>query len=166
MRLLLVLLVAVMSSSAFAADGGPFGLGLILGEPTALNFKYDANETTGYDAGLNFNLDKWVLLYGDYQHKFVGAFSRQRGLSEVTPYVGVGVVIVSSNRSLDDTRHYVYFSDSSSSRVAIGVRVPFGLEWRPSNTPIGVFGELAPGIAIIPGTVAFLEGGLGIRFYF
>ena len=155
-----------VSQAATQRTGGPFGLGLILGDPTALNVKYDSDETTAFDGGLAFNFDKWVLLYGDYQYKFAGAFANQRGLSQITPYVGVGLVLVVSNRSVEDTRKTQYFTDSSSSKVALGIRIPLGIEWRPLNVPIGVFGEIAPGIAIIPGTIAFFEGGVGVRYYF
>lgn len=169
MKFVFAILVSVASlmaaSPAHADQGGPFGVGLVLGEPTALNFKYDATERNAYDLGLAFNFDKWVLVYADYQYKFAGAFSRERAINAITPYLGVGLVVVASNRSLDDTRHYQYFTDSASSKFALGLRVPLGLEWRP-NAPLGIFAELAPGVAVIPGTAAFLQGGLGIRYYF
>ncbi len=154
-----------VSHAVTRRTGGPLGLGLIIGDPTALNLKYDSDESTAFDGGLAFNFDKWILLYGDYQYKFAGVFSDHRGLSQITPYVGVGLVLVASNRSIDDTRHYQYFTDSTSSKVALGIRIPLGFEWRP-NLPIGLFAELAPGIALIPGTTAFFEGGVGIRYYF
>jgi hypothetical protein len=167
-KVLVVAALVQLSSFAQAAPsrtGGPLGLGLILGEPTALNLKYDSDELTAFDAGLSFNFDKWLLLYGDYQYKFPGVFSNHRGLSQITPYVGVGLVVVVSNRSIDETRHYQYFTDSTSSKFALGIRIPVGFEWRPS-LPIGLFAEVAPGIAVIPGTIAFFEGGVGIRYYF
>jgi hypothetical protein len=157
--------LTLFTAQAQARTGGPFGLGLILGDPTALSVKYDSTAHDAFDAGLAFNVDKWILVYGDYQYKFADTFSRTPGLSNIMPYLGVGLVLVASNHSLDDTRHYQYFSESTSSKVALGIRVPFGLEWRP-DAPIGVFAELAPGISVIPGTVGFLQGGLGIRYFF
>jgi len=160
---LLVTSIAAQARSGFTGNpGGPFGLGLVIGDPTALTAKYDANQRDAFDVGLSFNLDKWFLIYGDYQYKFAGLI---RQAPQVTPYFGIGAVLVASNRSIDDTRHYQYFTDSTSSKLALGLRVPFGIEWRP-NAPIGVFVELAPGIAIIPGTIGFFQGGIGIRYYF
>jgi hypothetical protein len=60
--------ILCVSTRALARESGPFGVGLILGEPTALNFKYDQTQNDAFDAGLAFNLDKWLLVYGDYQY--------------------------------------------------------------------------------------------------
>lgn len=161
-KLLLALFVTLLTTAAHARSGGPFGLGLVIGDPTALTMKYDQSSNDAFDFGLAFNFDKWILVYGDYQYKFAGAF---RSAPQLTPYLGIGAVIVGSNRSLDDTRHYQYFTSTTSSKVAMGLRVPLGLEWRP-NAPIGVFIEIAPGVALIPATASFIQGGLGIRYYF
>jgi hypothetical protein len=59
-----------------------------------------------------------------------------------------------------------YFADNSSAAFALGMRIPFGLEWRPSEAPLGVFVELAPGLTLIPGTSSFFQGDIGIRYYF
>jgi hypothetical protein len=161
-KLVLIALTTLLGTMAQARTGGPFGLGLVLGEPTALTLKYDQSENDAFDAGLAFNFDKWVLVYGDYQYKFAGAI---RTLPQFTPYIGIGAVIVGSNRSIDDTRHYQYFTSSTDSKWALGVRVPLGIEWRP-NAPIGVFAEIAPGISLIPSTTSFIQGGVGIRYFF
>ncbi len=58
-----------------------------------------------------------------------------------------------------------YLSKDSGS-VGFGIRVPVGLEWRPGDPSIGVFIYLAPGIAVVPATTAFVHAGLGIRYYF
>ncbi len=161
----LVFTIAASGWSSFAeAKGGPFGLGVILGEPTALTVKYDATEETAYDAGLAFNLDRWILVYGDYHYKFANILRSHPGT--LVPYLGVGGVLVVSNKSELETRGFRYFDSSKSSTVAAGLRIPFGIEWRPDQIPIGVFAELAPGITIIPGTYVFVQGGIGIRFFF
>lgn len=155
-------------SKAEAKSGGPFGVGIVLGDPSALTMKYEIDETSAWDGGIAFNLSKWILVYGDWDYKFAGAFSRggARGLSNLTPYLGAGLVLVVSNSSDSDTRGFRYFDSSSSSRVALGLRIPLGIEWKPADTPIGVFVEIAPGLTIVPATYAFVQGGLGIRFFF
>ena len=156
---------SVASTAQAAGRGGGFGLGVILGEPSALSAKLEVSERTEYDAGIAFNFDQWVLIYGDWHYRFPTAFDGT-ALAHVVPYIGAGPVIVVSNRSEYDTRGLKYFSTSSSGRFALGLRVPFGLEWRPEQAPIGVFIEIAPGLTVVPGTYSFIEGGLGIRFYF
>lgn len=166
--LVLSMLTLLPAQGALASTGGPFGLGIVLGDPTALTAKYDVDQTNAYDFGLAFNVSKWFLVYGDWQYKFAGAFSRSgaAGLSQLTPYLGIGPVLVVSNSSDIDTRSYRYFDSGSSSRIALGIRIPLGIDWRPANAPIGVFIEIAPGLTVIPGTYGFVQGGLGIRFFF
>lgn len=155
------------SGVAEARTGGPLGAGVILGDPTGLTVKYDATEISSYDAGLAFNFDRWILVYGDYHYNFPNAFQSQSGvLQQFVPYVGVGLVAVFSNRPELETRGFKYFDSSSSSRFALGLRIPLGIEWRPTNAPLGIFAEIVPGMTIIPATYAFAQGGLGIRYYF
>ena len=162
----LFFIAATTSWSSFAAaSGGPFGLGVILGEPTGLTVKYDASAETAYDAGLSFDLSRWILVYGDYQHKF-GNIIHGGPSAVLIPYIGVGGVLVVSNRSDYETRGYRYFDSGKSASVALGVRVPFGIEWRPEDLPLDVFAEIAPGITIIPGTYVFAQGGIGARYFF
>ncbi len=158
----LIFVLSILTSVAQARTGGPVGLGIILGEPSALNLKYDQSPNDAFDLGLAFNFDRWVLVYGDYQYKFANVI---RPAPQLTPYLGLGVVIVASNKSIEDTRGTRYFDSSASSKFALGVRVPIGIEWRP-DAPIGIFAEIAPGLAVIPSTVGFFQGGIGIRYYF
>lgn len=147
--------------------GGPFGFGIVLGDPSALTGRYNLGGARAVDGGLAFALDRWVLVYGDYLHLFPGAFGRQAAfLAQTTPYLGIGGMLVISSKSEAEVRKERYFDEDSSSRVGLGLRVPIGAEWRPRSLPIGVFLELAPGLTIFPGTSGFLQGGLGARFYF
>ena len=53
-----------------------------------------------------------------------------------------------------------------SGALGLGVRVPFGVEWKVADPPIGVFVEVVPVIAIVPQTTGIFQAGLGIRYYF
>lgn len=77
--------------------------------------------------------------------------------------MGVGGLLVVTNRDYNkDDR----FLGKKSGSVGLGVRVPVGVEWQPGRPPLGVYLELVPGMAIIPKTDAFFQGGIGIRYYF
>ena len=168
-RILMAIALALSLSpiTASAAQGGPFGLGIILGEPTGITGRYNMNRTNSVQGGISFNFDQWFLLYGDYLYNWPGVFGGQNQfVANLTPYVGVGGLIVLSNRNEVETRKYRYYTTTSSSKTAVGFRIPLGLEWRAPSFPLGVFLELVPGMTIVPGTNAFFQGGIGARFYF
>lgn len=146
--------------------GGPLGLGIIIGDPTGFTGKYWVNSATAYDFGLAFNFGDYFLVYADYLYHFRGALGASTPfVAHLTPYLGFGGLIAFST---DDRyrRHRSMIFDETDGSVGIGVRVPAGLEWKPADAPIGVFLELVPGLAFVPGTGFFIEGGIGARYYF
>jgi hypothetical protein len=154
-----------LSTTTFAqrtrADGGPFGAGVILGAPTGLVGKYWMAPDRAVDMGLAFFFGDLFLLYADYLVHFPRAFaSSDPFVSHLSPYIGIGGMMLFWGSHTN--RHYY---DSTNS-VGLGVRVPLGIEWKPGDPPLGVFVELVPGVGIIPGTFGFVQGGIGIRYYF
>lgn len=138
-----------------------------MGDPTAITGKLFLSPATAVDGGFALAFDKWFLFYLDYLQHFPGALGRANDfVAKTTPYWGIGGLLVASNEDRDETRRGRYFSDSGSGRVALGMRVPLGLEWRPAQVSLGVFFEIAPGITIVPSTTGFFHAGIGARFYF
>ena len=154
-----------LSNAALANPPGPFGLGVVIGEPTGLSAKLWLDQKHAIDFGLSFSFDDYFLIFSDYLFHFPGAFGRSSAfVTELTPYIGIGGVLAFANdRRRDRDRH---FFGRERDTLGLGVRVPLGIEWIPSKAPLGVFVELVPGIAIAPATDAFFEGGIGIRYYF
>lgn len=164
---LTVLLVSNIAQAQRSAGSGPFGVGIVLGDPTALTAKYNADPNTAYDFGIAFDFSRWNLIYADWHYMFPGALKGSNGfVNQVTPYVGVGGLLVFSNQDTVETRKQRYFSSTTDARTALGVRIPLGLEWRTPNVPLGVFLELVPGITVVPQTSSFTNAGLGIRYFF
>lgn len=150
------------AQAATSEPSGPFGVGVIIGEPTGVTIKYNLDATTAVDAGLSFRFDRYLMLYGDWHYKFTGVLPNKNFLNQLTPYVGVGAVVLFSNDS-----DYHYFDDEwRDDDFALGLRIPLGIEWRTPKVPLGVFVELVPGLAIIPGTDAFVQAGVGVRYFF
>ncbi len=175
MRSLLVLaalLTTLTTSMAHAqrnswGSGGPFGLGIILGEPSAITARYNLDKVRAIDGGISFFYSRWTLLYIDGLYQFQGAFGRANSFfAQTTPYIGLGGVLVISDLPRRESRRERYFSDSDSTDLAFGLRIPLGAEWRAVTAPIGVFAEIAPGLTILPGTNSFIQLGIGARFYF
>ncbi len=151
----------------------PFGLGIVLGSPSGISGKYWLSEKHAVDAAIAFSWDNFFILYSDYLFHFPNAFlhhattsrsaTESEFLTHLTPYVGVGgVLFFSSNQ----TSTHSGTLGNPNANFGLGVRVPLGLEWTASSIPLGVYFELAPGLGLAPRTFAFLQGGLGARWYF
>lgn len=155
------------ATQAFA-EGPGLGVGLILGYPTALSAKYFTRTDKALDFGLAYDFDDYLLLHGDYLHHFRGVFkSDEKFVRALTPYVGVGPVLVfdTGNEDVHRRRGRDYFDDEDGD-LALGLRIPVGLEWISDEFPVGVSLEIAPGIVVIPATDAFVQGGVAARYYF
>jgi hypothetical protein len=162
--LILTLMLIAGTPKAQAAEASGFGAGIILGSPTAITAKYWLDRQAALDGGIAFALSDYFLFYGDYLFHYPGAFKqRNKFVSELIPYVGVGGILALANSNRIDNDRYL---GRTSGAIGLGVRVPFGIEWMPTNIPIGVFLELVPGISVIPATSILFQGGLGIRYYF
>ncbi|MEK6577906.1 MAG: hypothetical protein AABZ55_01650 [Bdellovibrionota bacterium] len=142
---------------------GNFAGGIVLGEPTGLSGKLWTDSEHAIDMGLAFSVNDYVLFFADYLMHYPGGFGHSSEfISRVNPYVGVGAVMAfSSSKKYNNT-----FFGTSSNSVGLGVRVPLGAEWRPSDGRIGVFAEFVPGISVTPATAMLIWGGVGIRYYF
>jgi len=168
----LLLLLGSFPSIASAKDAvlpgtGPrdFGLGIVIGEPTGLSAKLWTAPLNAIDFGLAFSFNDYALLFSDYLFHFPGSLGRSSPfVTQLTPYVGIGAVIAFANdRDSDKDRK---FFGRGRDTLGLGVRVPLGIEWMPPNPRLGVFIELVPGISLVPSTSGFIEGGIGVRYYF
>ena len=156
----------IMTSTQFAAakENGRFGLGVVVGGPTAMTGKYWLSREAAIDGGLAFSYSDYVLVYGDYLKHYPRPFKNSDPFfSNIDFYMGVGANLVVTTNDRYNNDNYL---GKKSGSVGLGVRVPFGLEWQPADPPIGVFLEIVPGISVIPSTSVVVQGGLGIRYYF
>lgn len=148
--------VAALAAPA-AAEGGPFGLGLILGEPTGLSAKLFLDKRHAVDAALDFSLvDDRLEVHADYLFHFTPVLRGELPRGHLLiPYVGIGgfIGVWERDRDKDDD-------------AVLGVRIPVGLAWIPKGAPIDVFLELAPGISLLPETDPDIGAGLGVRWFF
>jgi hypothetical protein len=154
-----------LPASAAGARGGPLGLGIVLGEPTGFTGKLRQGPANSIDFGLAWALSDYFLLYSDYLWEFPGGFGRSTPfVSQLSPYIGLGGILAfSTNDNWREDRKFFGHHDSS---IGLGVRIPLGIAWNVPTAPLEVFLELVPGIAIIPGTDAFLQAGIGVRYFF
>jgi hypothetical protein len=154
-----------IAAHAYDYEGkhGDFGLGAVLGDPTAVTAKVWTHPDEAFDVGIGYDLNNFFLIDADYLWHFPEWFAKTSvHKGTLMPYIGVGGILwvnTASNRATP-----TYFTNNGS--VGIGVRVPVGIEWLPGKPPLGLFAELVPGVGLVPGVFAFLQGGVGARFYF
>lgn len=133
---------------------GPFGVGLILGEPSGVSGKLFLDERHALDLALDFSLrNDAFYVHGDYVLHLPGLLA---GLSEGIwlAYVGVGGKLKVRDRKKDDDD------------LGVTVRVPLGVAWMPKTVPIDVFLEIVPGMRVLPETDPDFGAGLGVRWFF
>lgn len=136
---------AVMSAQQ---PEGP-GFGIIVGEPTGISIKYKNFPVLGFA----WSIDNHFHMHCDYWAHLAPI---DKSLSW---YAGAGGKFrVFNNDSRDRGK-------KDNSRVGIGIRVPFGLQYL-INSNIELFAEVVPGISLIPSTDFDLDAGIGARYYF
>ncbi len=145
------------------AHSDEFGLGIMLGDPSGISGRLNLGSKAALDFGLAFSVNSDVTFLVDYLFQFPHAFhSTSQFISQITPYLGIGGVLALGTQT---TLYRAGFRYSAGS-ATFGVRIPVGLEWRPSTPSLGIFLELAPGLFILPSTQGLIQGDIGIRFYF
>lgn len=150
--------------SARNSQGGDFGIGVILGEPTGFSAKKWLDGTHAVDFGLAYSFGNSFTFLSDYLWHFPGFFGRSSEFSRnLSAYLGVGGTLLIFSGSHWHGR-YGHKYDSGS--LGLGLRIPFGAEWMIPSTPLGLSLELVPGMLLAPETDVFVQGGVALRFYF
>jgi hypothetical protein len=163
----IVLFLGPLSQAANLSGGGPWGLGAVLGSPTAITGKYEISNKNAVDFGLSFFSSYGVLVYGDYLWNFPGRLGHEnKFISDLVPYFGFGGGLYSwSSGTRYSDRPWGWRTNDSSGMGLYG-RIPLGVEWFPKDPPLGVFVELAPGLSLLPGMWVTFDIGVGVRYFF
>ena|SRR3989344_3209678 len=127
----------------------PFGLGVMIGEPTGLSAKFWLDEISAIDGGVawSFEGDDSFHIHGDYLfHNFDLLAADGRPLQF---YFGGGARLK--------------FEEANT---LFGIRIPVGLAYLFQEQPIDVNVELAPIVDLAPDTDLELNASVGARYYF
>jgi len=161
------------TASATAQGAGPFGLGLILGEPSGLTGKYWLDGAQGVQAHLAFSLDEhdrgrdYFIVIADYLYH-IDVFNMKSSSVDLPIYVGIGgkiSILTDNDDYCNDRFHDNRYCDDDND-VGLGVRIPVGLDLLLRKAPLEFFLEIVPGLRIFPSTDGDIDGGLGARYYF
>jgi hypothetical protein len=150
MRSLVWTLVFLAIPAISTAEGGPFGLGIALGEPTGICGKYILTPRNAIAGAVAWSLDSDTDLHlqGDYLYHWYDEISVTKGRLPIV--AGVGGRIRFRDDGDDD----------------FGIRFPVGLTYLFDDAPFDAFVEIDPILELAPDTDFDLEAAIGGRFYF
>ena len=143
-----MVLFVLLTLSTVQAQSSGVGLGLIVGEPTGISFKYWTGSTTAFDAALAWSfIDEGAFhIHGDYIFHNMRLISVPEGTLPF--YYGIGARLKTSH----DSR--------------FGVRVPLGLAYLFQNAPVDIFLEIVPILDLTPKTDFSINAAIGARYFF
>lgn len=143
-----LIFIIVISASFIHAQNKGLGLGIIVGEPTGVTFKYWTGSNSAFDGALAWSfIDGGAFhIHADYLLHSFNLIPVQEG--KLPFYYGIGGRI----KLLDKAR--------------IGVRVPLGLDYIFSSAPVDIFFELVPILDLAPKTDFKINAAIGGRYYF
>ncbi len=158
MKFIIILLsmLPLMSYGAPADRNGDLGIGVMTGDATSITGKYWTEKDRGWEVAGGGSEEKEGWVQASYIKHYIGGLGdRTRFVGESTPYAGIGLGM-GFNRTIDDVKHQNdYYA-----------RMPLGLSWMPTRTPVDLFAEAAPTYIVSPEAVLFLSGNVGGRYYF
>ncbi len=149
MKKAVLITIIFLATAVIANAQGKFGLGIIVGEPTGLSGRYKITESNSIDGAIGWSFAKYSSLHihGDYLQNITKLGN------EVPLYIGIGGRIkMKNNDNGDDTR--------------IAVRVPVGIVYEPSSTPIDLFLEVVPMLDLTPKSEFTFNAAIGVRYFF
>ncbi len=126
------------------------GGGFVVGEPTGLTGKFWYPESGfAVDAAAAWSLSAQRSLYMHSDIIYHLALIETEGGRYIIPSIGFGVL------------------GRFGSDVEVGVRLPVALSlFLFPSVPVEIYGEIAPGVGVVPDTDEEFGLGMGIRFYF
>lgn len=122
----------------------------MVGEPTGISVKYWLSAKTAIDGGIGMSFYKAssLQLHADYLYHDFNLFNEKFPF-----YIGIGGRIKMKNNDKNyDTQ--------------LGLRVPFGIAYMPSSTPIDAFLEIVPILDIVTKGEFSFNSAIGVRYYF
>ena len=139
-KLLVILLHIFFLIWISGAIQASVGVGIIVGDPKGLTIKIKNFPIFEVD----WEFEHHFRVHCDYWVK------TKKLDNEIYVFAGVGVKLI--------------FREKENEKVDIGLRIPLGLSYYLSKN-LEFFGELVPGMQLIPGTKFDIDGGIGVRYY-
>jgi len=149
MALASFLFVSPLAGEAPSSAGA--ALGVFLGQPTGISFRYGFAKDQSLEAKA-----AWSFSSKDRDAAFI--------------FQGNWIKEMPDLIEIKDLRIPFYFGGGAqmelSSEFGLGAQIPLGLAYRFKKAPVELCLELDPGMRFIPATAFTLEGGVGCRYRF
>ena len=131
-----------------------FGLGGMLGDPTAFSFKGHLGNSKYFDAALAYNTGPAdeIYIHGDYIIERQEHFQIDDEVFNL--YYGIGA------------RLYVADTKKHKDELHFGPRVPIGVAYNIKDPSVEIFGEIAAIMDIAPETDVDIDLSIGARYWF
>ncbi len=139
------------------------GIGVGLGSVDGISMYYRMDQSAFAQGFLSFSDGADYYISGDYCFQYPGTFIDAPYL---VPYYCLGGFIMEVDWGYYHGRWWSRRGDWDDHTTFIGAHVPLGLQVFIPQTPLQVYGELAPSLFITPGTYVSMFIQLGIRFLF
>lgn len=148
MKKLTLLLFVFLAFTTISNAQGKFGLGVILGEPTGVSGKLKLSQSSAIDGavGLSFYKYSSLHIHADYLQNVTNIGN------QVPLYIGIGGRIKMRNTDKGED-------------LRLAARVPIGIVYEPTATPIDIFLEVVPMLEITPEVNINWNSAIGLRFY-
>jgi len=145
----------ILTGNVFA-EGGSFGLGVIVGEPTGISAKKWTGNSNALDFAAAWSLDSETFhFHMDYLVHNFSLIQVDKG--RLPLYYGIGGRI----RLAEDNAN-----DNSNNDDFIGIRIPVGLEYLFADAPLDIFLEIVPILDLVPETDFDFNAAIGVRYFF
>lgn len=139
----------------------PFGLGVMVGEPTGLSAKLWTSPVTAFDFGLGWSvhgdrIGNYDVGYngGNRTHFHVDylwhSFDAIQSTERFPLYYGIGGRL----------------NNGGGYTSSFAVRGVFGIAWIPRPAPVDIFFELVPTLQLTSSSGFGIDAGFGARYYF
>lgn len=167
-KLLLTLTITLAAlftlQSAALAQESEFGLGVTLGDPTGVDFKWNLNEHNALDFVVGYGAFGGAHFYTHVEWHHDWHLTELGERARMDLYTGVGAKLGVYYNG------YYYWGraddDFRNSSAWFGIRAPIGLDFVFNNAPVDVFVELAPGMWLVQRPFFDFDAAVGARYWF
>lgn len=154
-RFFLYVALTLAAAPLFAERRGDQGVGLMIGNPSGLSYKFWLDEAAAIDGAVGIDQGEFDIHATFLWHSFNWTDRVQEGFAkDITDKGGLPLYFGVGPR--------VLFHDN----VEFGLRFPVGLSFLPNNQPWEFFTELAPVVRMTPDVGLDFDFGVGARYTF
>ena len=155
---LAVIMVWVNSTAQAAHDG--FGVGFMIGEPTGISMKKWVGADRAYAAGAawSFSENDSIHLHIDYLIHRYNVIKDEPEDMRISLYYGMGARVKLKENNNNNARN--------DKDAMAGVRIPLGVSYSFTQSPVDLFMEFVPVFDVVPDTRFDFNAAFGVRYYF